>query len=161
MKQYLAALLVLPSVMATIGGRCPPTGPTLPPPKVPADFNPSRLSSKLDSILNASSLPWNISTTSFSVELTSQDDTFFAYHHTAPVKSDVGVKKVDTNTVYRVASITKVFNILTLLLRAPALLDTPVGQHVPELQGAELYEDVTLRMLASQMAGIPRDGVSI
>ncbi|KND87401.1 hypothetical protein TOPH_07951 [Tolypocladium ophioglossoides CBS 100239] len=54
---------------------------------------------------------WNVSTTSFSVELTSVNHTFFEYHHTAAVKNAKWANKVDSDTVYRIMSVTKSFNV--------------------------------------------------
>lgn len=66
--------------------------------------------------------------------------------------------KVDADTTYRIMSITKVFNVLTLMLNAPYSLDTPITKYIPELQRSKDYADVTLRMLTDQSAGVPRDG---
>ncbi|UNI20476.1 hypothetical protein JDV02_006557 [Purpureocillium takamizusanense] len=108
-------------------------------------------------MLKAPATKWNVST-SFSVQLTSVDATLFEYHHTASVRNATGVTKVDSDTVYRVMSVTKTFNVLALLLNAPHKLDTLIGEYVPELKGYEPYKEVTLRMLASQMAGVPKNG---
>ncbi|SPO01739.1 uncharacterized protein DNG_04412 [Cephalotrichum gorgonifer] len=137
--------------------RCPPTGAVLPSPDLPDNYEPAGLRVNIDNLLEHASPTWNVSTTSFSVELTSINASFFEYHHTAATRSEHGVREVDTNTVYRIASITKVFNVLALLLNAPLALDTSITQYVPELEGREEYVEITLRMLASQVAGIPRE----
>ncbi|KAL3954951.1 hypothetical protein ACCO45_010514 [Purpureocillium lilacinum] len=160
MNKTLFGLLVgaAAALATTIGGRCPPTGPVLPPPKYPTKLDPQRLSSKIDALVKSPDTKWNVSTTSFSVQLTSADATLFEYHHTAAIKNASGVKTVDSDTVYRVMSVTKTVNVLALLLNAPHKLDTPIGDYVEELRGFEPYKDVTLRMLASQMAGVPNKG---
>ncbi|KAI9172555.1 Beta-lactamase-like protein [Paramyrothecium foliicola] len=142
----------------TRGGHCPPTGPALPPPRVAPSFDPLSLTQHLDSLLQNGTVPWNVSTTSFSIELTSSEHSFFEYHQTAALRDPRAVGQVDSNTVYRVASIAKVFNVLLLLLNAHEDLEAPVSRYVPELQGLEAYEGITLRMLASQLSGLPRDG---
>lgn len=157
-KAVLSNFFFLPVCLALTGGHCPPTGPVLPPPIIAAKLDPLHLSQKLDSIIQDGTVPWNVSTTSFSIELTSSDHSFFEYHHTATIRDPRGTKKVTSDTVYRVGSITKVFNVLPLLLSAPENLDTPVARYVPELKGIQEYEEITLRMLASQIAGVPRDG---
>ncbi|KAJ6444019.1 beta-lactamase [Purpureocillium lavendulum] len=155
-KTLILLLVGAAGVLSTaVGGNCPPAGPVLPPPKYPAKFDPQKLSSKIDSLLKSPKTTWNVSTTSFSVELTSTDATLFEYHHTAAVKNASGVKTVDTDTVYRIMSVTKTVNVLALLLNAAHKLDTPIGDYVEELRGFAPYKDVTLRMLASQMAGVP------
>lgn len=133
---------------------CPPTGPVLPPPSIPAGFG-CDLVSKLAK-LNSTSPPWNFTTTSFSVEITSKEKTFLQYHYTAEVKSERGVQKVDTNTVYRVASISKAINVYLLLVQAPELLEQSIVKYVPELEDFEEYKDITFRMLASQLSGLWR-----
>ena len=157
MKTIIALLSLLSAALAASGCQCPPTGPVLPPPQIPSDFDFSGLSAKINGLAN-SSLPWNLSTTSFSVEITSADQTVFSAHHTAPVRNETGTDRVDSDTVYRIASMTKVFNVLSLLLNTPEHLDSPISQFVPELRGAEQYEEVTLRMLASQLGGVARNG---
>ncbi|KAK5992288.1 Beta-lactamase-like protein [Cladobotryum mycophilum] len=159
MKLPSLVAFALPGVLAATGGRCPPTGAVLPPPHIPSSFNTPGLRPKLDSLRNNTALGWNLTTTSFSVTLTSENETFFEYHHTAPVRSQRGgVSKVDGDTVYRIMSVTKVFNVLALLLTAPRNLDDPISKYVPELDGVEEYEDITLRMLAGQLSGVPRNG---
>lgn len=103
------------------------------------------------------SLPWNMSTTSFSVEITSTDQSLFTFHHRAPVRNKTGTGKVSSDAVYWVASITKTFNVFALLLNTEEHLDAPVTLSTPELQGFEQYGEVTPRMLASQVPGVPRD----
>ena len=150
----LKLILLAPLALAA---HCPPTGPLLPPPSIPSAYDPG-LHHKLDALVKNSSNSWNSSTNSFSVALTSTNGTFFEYHYTAPVRGEGGVTKIDGNTAYRIMSITKVFNVLTLMLNAPYSLDTSITKYVPELAGNKDYQDVTLRMLADQSAGVPRDG---
>ncbi|KAL6366312.1 hypothetical protein LRP88_00060 [Fusarium phalaenopsidis] len=101
---------------------------------------------------------WNTTTTSFSVELTSSKETLFSFHHTSPKLNSSGVDKVDGKTIYRVASVTKVFTTLALLLQDGINLDDSVIKYVPGLSKITWYKDVTLRMLASQISGVHRDG---
>ena len=153
-------ILTLTLLTSLCSGQCPPAGPILPIPPIPSDFNLTGLSSLIDSTIHSVDAPWNISTTSFSVEITSPKETFFRYHHTASIRHGNGTDEVDSNTVYRVASVTKAFNVLTLLLNARGHLDSPIAQFVPELEGIDVYEDITLRMLAGSLSGVSRDGVS-
>lgn len=138
---------------------CPPKGPVLPPPHIPSD---SKLQPTLNNALQklAKGGVWNTTTTSFSVELTSSKETLFSFHHTSPRLNSSGVEKVDGKTIYRVASVTKVFTTLALLLQDGINLDDSVIKYVPELSKIAWYKDVTLRMLASQMSGVHRDGRS-
>lgn len=157
---FLPVLVGLPSVLATSGGHCPPTGPVLPQPAIPSNIDLSKLNSQFERIVHNASESFNTTENSFSVLLTTKNGTLYQYHHSAPVRDPAGVKKVDGDSVYRVCSVTKVFNVLTLLLNAGKLLDAPVTAYVPELEGNKVYEDVTLRMLTSQISGVPRRGES-
>lgn len=153
-----SVLLALSTLMEQVTCLCPPSGPVLPVPPIPSNLDPSGLSSRIDAMIHDPAAPWNISTTSFSVEITSPKATFFRYHHTADVRHENGTERVDSDTVYRVASVTKVFNVLTLLLNARAELESPISRFVPELEGAEIYKDLTLRLLAGSLSGVNRDG---
>ena len=93
------------------------------------------------------------------------------YHHTGPdVKSsNTGVKHVDGDSIYRVASITKLFTVyLTLLEVGSGYWDCPITDFLPDLAAfAEKtpldplhvvdWNGVTLGTLAGQISGIPRD----
>lgn len=156
----LLFLATLPAVLAHVGGRCPPTGPVLPPPELSARLDLSKLDSQLESIVRNASRSFNATENSFSILLTSRNATVYQYHHTAAVRDPSGVNKVDGDTVYRLCSVTKLFNVLTVLLNAGDLLDTCITKYVPELAGDQVYEGITLRMLSSQVSGLPRSGES-
>jgi CubicO group peptidase (beta-lactamase class C family) len=159
MRYSLKAILTLPLTMASaIGGICPPAGPVLPPPAVPDNFSLPSVVSVIDDLLASppTGVDWN--TTSFSIEVTSDVKTFFQYHYTAPVRNETGVSVIDTDTVYRVASVTKVFTVLALLIHAQDKLEDPITWHVPEISDHAVYQEISLRMLASQIAGVPREG---
>lgn len=106
-------------------------------------------------------------TTSFSVEVTSQQDTLFGFHHTAKLRSDYfdgGADPVDNATRYRIASMTKPFVVLGILQLQKAghlSLDDPVLKYLPDLvdgqTGSLPWHDITLRALMSQQSGVPRD----
>ncbi|KAM0418886.1 hypothetical protein ACHAPT_012151 [Fusarium lateritium] len=143
--------------LSLVAAYCPPTGPVLPPPDISSNSN---LTTSLNIALRklAKSGIWNTTTTSFSVELTSSKENLFSFHHTSPKLNSSGVDKVDSKTIYRVASVTKVFTTLALLLQNEINLDDSITKYVPELSNITWYKDVTLRMLASQRSGVHRDG---
>lgn len=115
--------------------------------------------------------------TSFSVDIWSlhDDDPLYTYHFSAPdfAEDEEGVKKVDSDTVYRLGSMSKLITVYTFLLAAgDTKFRQPVTQYVPELaaymqsNAAALQDDtiqyvdwnsITLEALASQMSGIFRD----
>ncbi|KAL4869492.1 beta-lactamase/transpeptidase-like protein [Aspergillus spectabilis] len=152
-------LLLIPPLHASPPfSLCPPTGPVLPPPVLPAVPNPNTwasLTNALTTFLLASEQPdsiWNSSTTSFSIAGTTADADFFEYHHTSSLRNSSGV-----------------FNVLAVLLEEEIWLEKGIGEFIPELNGTVVgsgngnwdgdeWEDVTVRMLMSQIGAIPRNG---
>ncbi|KAH6667624.1 beta-lactamase family protein [Halenospora varia] len=93
------------------------------------------------------------------------------YHYTSDeVKKGPGVKQVDGNSIYRVASISKLFTVFAGMLEfEEEQWDQPITNFVSATEreslknvGVDLvnniqWKKVTLRALASQISGIPRD----
>ena len=93
------------------------------------------------------------------------------YHHTGRdvETSNTGVTRVDGDSIYRVASVTKAFTVYLVLIEVGSRFwDRPITDFIPEL--AEYsnvkapnpvnvvdWRSVTLGALAGQIAGIPRD----
>lgn len=156
----ILALVILPLV-ASLDLFCPPTGPVLPPPVLlqANSFDIGPLTDALTQLVDDPAAPFNSTINSFSLTITTLEDDFFQYHHTAEIKSDAGVLVVDGDTIYRVASVTKLFTTLSLLLQEGLDIDDFVWKHVPELAGLEKFENTTLRMLASHLSGVIRDGM--
>jgi CubicO group peptidase (beta-lactamase class C family) len=107
--------------------------------------------------------------TSFSVEVTSSKDTLWSLHHTARERnaSRSDIPQVNGDALYRIASITKTFTVLGILYQHSAgnlSLDDTVNKYLPELgnksDGGIPWKDITLRSLASQLSGIPRECTS-
>jgi CubicO group peptidase (beta-lactamase class C family) len=105
---------------------------------------------------------------SFSIEVTSNTDTLWTYHRSASVhdKDRPGVIEVAGDSQYRIASITKTFTVLALLYQHAAgnlSLDDSILSYLPELdgkwEGSLPLKDITIRSLASQLSGIPREFV--
>lgn len=105
-------------------------------------------------------------TSSYSVEVTSSHSTLWSSFHTASDKDSErpGAEQVNGDSAYRIASITKVFTVLGILKQHAAgnlSLDDPVDKYVSGLRhpqnGSLPWKDITLKSLASQLSGIPRD----
>lgn len=111
---------------------------------------------------------------SYAVEVFSgsEDKPVWSRYWTAPNLASFnssGVQKVDTNTVFRIGSITKIFTVLTFLASVgDSVWNDPVTKYIPEL--AELaeknpggsmfapdWDSITVGSLASQTSGIIRD----
>jgi CubicO group peptidase (beta-lactamase class C family) len=98
---------------------------------------------------------------SFSIEVTTSEDLLWELHHTARYKDSArpGAKEVNSDSVYRVASITKAFTTLALIQQHIAgnlSIDDTIDQYL-DLKGDIPWKDITLRTVASQLSGIPRD----
>ena len=104
--------------------------------------------------------------TSFSLDVTSQTRTLISIHHTAKVRSSLrrGAEDISNVTAYRIASMTKPFTVLAILQQHQAgnlSLDDPVSNYISALnlpqKGSIPWKHITLRSLATQQSGIPRD----
>ncbi|KAK3357259.1 beta-lactamase/transpeptidase-like protein [Lasiosphaeria hispida] len=122
---------------------------------------------------NGSLIPGDVQNTTFSIGLISLHDPDAAslqFHHTSPeiAASTQGTKKVDGNSIYRIASITKVFTVLAgLLTLSDAEWERPLSDILAPLSAGRDIRDsvlstpwdkVTMRVLAAQIGGVPRDG---
>ncbi|KAH8889003.1 beta-lactamase/transpeptidase-like protein [Thozetella sp. PMI_491] len=107
-----------------------------------------------------------------------ENKTLYERYYTPPI--DVGVSKVDQDTIFRIGSVSKVFTVWSFLAVAgDRYFNDPITKYVPELanqsfsvEGAQdgviddnishvRWEDVTLGELASHAAGIARDSKSL
>lgn len=98
---------------------------------------------------------------SFSVEITTSKDSLWAHHHTARYKDSTrpGAKEVNSDSVYRVASITKAFTTLAIInqhIAGNLSIDDTIDKYL-ELKGDIPWKDITLRTVANQLSGIPRE----
>ena len=156
-------LLVSPFSSAT----CDSPTPAFPPPDF--DAHGLLLQSTTDRIHNAIkslSQQDEYNKTSFSLEVTSQTRTLISIHHTAKIRSSLrrGAKEISNLTAYRIASMTKPFTVLAILQQHQAgnlSLDDPISDYVSALnlpqKGSIPWKHITLRSLATQQSGIPRD----
>lgn len=110
--------------------------------------------------------------TSFSVEVFSvhESASLFEFHSAAPVLSNTtGTKTIDSNSIYRIGSISKLLTVYVFLIEAgDKYFHESITKHVPELAakssaatndtiGAVDWEQVTIGNLASHLGGIGRD----
>ena len=160
-------------------------GPGFPPPKDLSSNSSlvhaawSNFTATLESYIRANTtlegLVPNLGSYTFSVGAFSIYDEAAAetlqYHHTGPdVKtSNTGITHADGDSIYRLASITKLFTVyLTLLEIGSGYWDCPITDFLPDLAAFAKktpldplhvvdWNGVTLGTLAGQMSGIPRD----
>ena len=147
---------------STINAACYDPSPAFPPPTYDLTdpvlldaFN--KVQDSITSLITSS----KYNTTSFSVQVTSTQSTLWSSYHTARERNSTrpGAREVQGDSAYRIASITKTFTTFALLQLHKAgklALDDPVTKYLP-LKGSLPWKDITLRILASQLSGIPRD----
>jgi CubicO group peptidase (beta-lactamase class C family) len=174
----IASLCVTPSLANFLGPRYPP----------PVDLSSNKstiptawknVTTTLEKLLNngdANSTLGGVAglkNLTFSMGLFSLYDSAASdlqFHYTGPeVAASNGTKKVDANSIYGAASITKVFTVLTGLLKLnDAEWEQPLSEIFPTIEEhvRKLYPDgdpilsiqwdkVTPRNLAAQIAGLP------
>jgi hypothetical protein len=145
----------------------------------------TNLHQKLDSIVregstaSSTSSIFDANTTSFTIQIYSAANTesLFDYYYTSPSTNNAstGIRTVDENTVFRIGSASKLWTVFLFLITAGEdALNDPVSKYVPELRSAVAgmarnvtaredavnnvkWEEVTIRELATHLAGIGRD----
>lgn len=160
------SLTLVFSVFKSVECSCYEPTPAFPPPSwengssdLKATFK--RIEKKLHDI----NVKEKFDSSSYSIEITSSSDSLWSAHHTARVLNETrsGDKHVSGRSQFRIASITKTFTTLALLHMASdnkLSLDDPVIKYIPELNTSEYdlpWKDISLRILASQLSGLPRE----
>ena len=151
---------------------CPPLGAVLPALRQPSQNHHIRSASAhlIDSFKHQFTT-YDTTFISISVESVYDHERLLDVHHTPSLSNPVGTAKADSDTVYRIGSISKLFTVLALLLQHENVRwESPVTDYVPELlelatDGKERSSDitairwteVTIEALASQLAGVPRE----
>ncbi|KAL8652273.1 MAG: hypothetical protein Q9226_004342 [Calogaya cf. arnoldii] len=126
------------------------------------------LENKFQNAARSEASPWITNITSFSVAVTSATETLWTTSYTAPILgnySDGPPSSMSDQSYFRIASISKVFTVLAVLIQEKAgncSLRDPITNHVPELKdrsdtGTVDWDAITLETLASQLSGIPRE----
>lgn len=108
---------------------------------------------------------FNSSAMSIGVKSIHQDEPLLDVHYTPPQLSGIGTTKVDKDTIYRVASVSKIIPVLLILQRSDVVdWRASVLEYIPELartagKGVHRthWEDVTIESLAAQISGVARD----
>ncbi|KAM7197442.1 Beta-lactamase/transpeptidase-like protein [Naviculisporaceae sp. PSN 640] len=162
------------SVLAARDGHCPPLGAVLPVPTKPSG-EPAVQSAVAAFIAmmdeTAQSAPLNSSAMAIGVKSIHEKTPLLEWTLTPPEKfSDPrGVQEVDFDTVFRIASLSKVFPVLGVLLQNGVSTEDPVTKYVPELRALNKqaraqtpiwttdWDSVTIGSLMSHTAGIAVD----
>ncbi|KAK4203118.1 beta-lactamase/transpeptidase-like protein [Triangularia verruculosa] len=155
---------------AALNGHCPPLGPVLPPP-VSASTSPAVAASvaTFQQLMDEFTAQYNHSAVAIGLKSIHEDSYLVEYAFTPPNRDSRGAQQVDSDTVFRIASVSKIFPVLAILKLHGVSLEDPVTKYVPELlalnnQAREnnaiwtvAWEEITLGALASHLAGIGVD----
>ncbi|KAF2973099.1 hypothetical protein GQX73_g677 [Xylaria multiplex] len=151
-------LILVTQVLATSSNTCALAGPGFP---APSHLSSSSLlsdaTSQFEESLRNEVLSSQGKDTAWGVALFSskENKTLYEHYYTPPI--DIGVSKVDRNSIFRIGSVSKVFSVWSFLIEVgDERFNDPITKYVPELVNLG-WEEVTLGQLASHAAGIPRD----
>ncbi|KAI6352327.1 hypothetical protein MCOR25_009458 [Pyricularia grisea] len=158
------------TVQAARDGLCPVPGPVLPAPKSPSTHPATAMvTAGAKGLLDSLTASLNHTALSVAVKSIHEDGYMLEYHHTPPVLDPKGVQQVDGKSVYRIASISKVFAVFAVLLLDDVSLEDPITKYFPEFEKLNEqpeikdeitlvdWDEITLGALASHLAGIKAD----
>ena len=171
--------ILLSHIPASVAkANCPLYGPLLPrPTKLLQDPSIQAVAGILDGVVaqyidNDNSTGSQYFSYAVEVFTGSEDKPLWSHYWTAPnlkTLNSTGVTKVDTNTVFRIGSVTKIFTVLSFLAKVgDGIWNDPITKYLPEIEeiaskasGSPIYttdwESITVGSLASQMSGLIRD----
>lgn len=109
-QYYIYTSLFVGSSLAARGGHCPPLGPVLPAPLYPSAHSSVKSAvAAIQARLEEETAPFNLSSIAVAIKSTHEDDYLLEFASTPPKVDPRGVDKVDSDTVFRLASLSKVF----------------------------------------------------
>ncbi|KAI0505879.1 beta-lactamase/transpeptidase-like protein [Xylaria bambusicola] len=169
-----AFLLLANGALAARDGLCPPLGPVMPVPINPSghDLVQDAIRLVTDKFQN---LTADFNTTGISIAVKSiyEENPMIELHHTPPVLDNTSTTAVDSETIYRIGSLSKLFAVLSILTQGQMKLEDPITKYVPELLQlrkeavpvanditAVHWDQVTVGSLTSHMSGIGTDLVN-
>lgn len=169
-KTGVTLLSLLPSSFAALEGHCPPLGKVLNAPLHPSshDAVESAVAALKLSLDNTTST-WNSSGLSIGLKSIHEDELLLEYAYTPENVDPRGVDKVDSDSVFRIASLSKVFPVLAILQLKGVDFDDPITEYIPELRKLKDqartqsaiwtvdWDDITIGALASHLGGIGAD----
>ncbi|KAK4236686.1 beta-lactamase/transpeptidase-like protein [Achaetomium macrosporum] len=156
--------------------QCPPLGPVLPAPRRPSQHLAVR--STIEAVvasLQAEIGVFNYSAVSVGVQSIYEDAPLLDLHHTpAHLNPERGARQVNSSTVYRIGSISKVFTVMAALQLAEKgvlSMHDPIARWIPELGGPKRnssrdseheldgvdWDAITVEAVAAHLAGIGAD----
>jgi CubicO group peptidase (beta-lactamase class C family) len=158
-------LIFLSSASTAAATLCPFLGPVFPPPKTltsDALFLTGLRQSIESALLTGTTLHGPVSSNdTYSIQIFSTSDNgvpLLDFHHRGT--SLVGNDTLNGDSIYRIASVTKVLTVYLLLLAeaGDGILSDLVVKYLPELKGKGVWDEITVGDLAGYMSGIVGDG---
>jgi hypothetical protein len=152
--------------LAALDGLCPPLGAVLPPATSPGSHLAVQSASKLlREALGNLTASFNQTAVAFGVQSIREAKPIVEYYYTPPELDPRGVQKVDSDSVFRLASTSKIFPVLAVLKTYGMSLDDPITDYLPELNALNKqakaqnaiwtvdWDEITLGALASHLGG--------
>ncbi|KAF4446898.1 UPF0214 protein yfeW [Fusarium austroafricanum] len=163
----IAAVAVAASAFALVDAKaCPPLGAVFPAPQAPGESQivkkaAAALKAGLDSQIGSQ---FNNSGLAIGVKSLHEDEPLFTYHFTPPSPGE-GAKKIDEDTVFRIASGSKLVTALAAHISDKIDMEASVLKYLPELNktaGTDdifslKWEDITVGSLTSHLSGVGVD----
>ena len=174
-KSSTSTVLLFAGLSTTaLGARdyvCPPLGPVLPAPTSLSSHDAIKLAvTELTSKFENATSSYQYGGVSIQVRSLHEEQPLVDLHYTAPQADPRSTTKIDADTVYRIGSLSKVFNVLSVLRLGKVRWDDYVVDYLPELlelegvEGEEVddittprWREITIGALASHMSGISAD----
>jgi CubicO group peptidase (beta-lactamase class C family) len=161
---HLVTLLQAP--LAATAAFCPPLGPVFPSPKALSTNAPfhkdlEKLQTSLEDAFASGNTSFGVvnPNDTYSVQIFSTKDArpLLDFHHRGTGVEDS--KGVDGNSIYGIASTTKLITVYLLLLKAgDGIFNDHVTKYLPELSGKGYWDEITVGALAGYMGGTVSDG---
>ncbi|KAL9960126.1 hypothetical protein ACROYT_G033535, partial [Oculina patagonica] len=143
-----------------------PRLPTIRPLPIPLPSELADVLNHLDSILTEM-VDKNTSLPAISANILYRDSVLWGGHRGSKLYPTGDNTKPDGDTVYRIGSVTKIFPVLLVYkLYEDGMIgsiDDPLSKYVPEFSIRNPFsrDNITLRQIASQMSGLPREAPCI
>ncbi|KAF4980692.1 hypothetical protein FZEAL_3360 [Fusarium zealandicum] len=159
--------------LAARGGHCPPLGPVLPAPVHPSTHPSVEAAvAALQQNLESTTASYNGSGLAVGVKSIHEKKLMLEFAYTPPTLDPRGKESVDSDTVFRLASLSKVFPVLAILKLNKVSLDDAVTKFLPQLRALNKqaraqnsvwtvdWDDVTVGALASHLGGFGADMIT-
>jgi hypothetical protein len=144
---------------------CPPLGPILPASeKLLSNTDFQQVVAAINEQLADLTTSYNETALSLGVRSLHDCSPILSFHHTPSIFNISGVHEVDGDTVYRIASVTKLFTAVSVLqLEGKVNLAESIAKYVPDLLNISSaqtglssvdWSTITVESLLSQLSGI-------